>query len=96
MSFVKGKLANGEEWQPAFIQAIDKDDCIGCGRCLKICPRDVMEMIGLDEDGEEVDAFDEEAERKVMVLKDAGDCIGCQACAKGCPKNCQTHEPLAA
>jgi len=96
IDYVKGTLANGQTWQPEYIKAIDREECIGCGRCYKVCPRDVLEMIGIDEDGDEVDAFDDEAERKVMVISNADDCIGCQACAQGCPKNCQTHEPMAA
>ncbi|WP_226983181.1 ferredoxin III, nif-specific [Vibrio navarrensis] len=80
----------GEPWAPQFIEAIDEQKCIGCGRCFKVCSRDVFDLIekeGIDEDD---DYFDEDEIMMVMTLKNAEDCIGCEACSKVCPKNCQT------
>ena len=89
---------DGRGWQPDYLIAIDDKTCIGCGRCFKVCGKDVMALRGLTEDGEFVDLDpdmdeddDEEFERKVMVLTDAGNCIVCGACARVCPKKCQTH-----
>jgi Nif-specific ferredoxin III len=83
---------DGRSWQPAFLQAIDPKKCIGCGRCYKVCGREVMTLKGLNEDGELVDLDeDDEVEKKVMVMNDEGACIGCGACARVCPTNCQTH-----
>ena len=85
---------NGTPWEPAYLIAIDGERCIGCGRCYKVCAREVMHLMGVNEDDELIacdDDDDEEFERKVMVLDRAGDCIGCGACARVCPKNCQTH-----
>jgi Nif-specific ferredoxin III len=31
---------------------IDPEKCIGCGRCYKVCGREVMTLKGLNEDGE--------------------------------------------
>ena len=31
----------GTPWTPQFVEAIDSKVCIGCGRCFKVCPRDV-------------------------------------------------------
>jgi Nif-specific ferredoxin III len=94
---------DGRAWQPEFLVAINKDVCIGCGRCFKVCGRHVMTLKGVTEDGVMVDLDedeDEELEKKVMWLADAGACIGCGACARVCPTNCQTHgatpPPLAA
>ena len=90
---------DGRDWQPDFLQAIDGDTCIGCGRCYKVCGREVMILKGLTEDGELValdDDEDEEVEKKIMVMNDVGACIGCGACARVCPTNCQTHSPEAA
>lgn len=85
----------GKNWTPRFIESIKQEECIGCGRCFKACGRDVLFMIGMDEDGEIVDAFDDEAERKIMSIKDAENCIGCEACLRACGKNCFSHSPLA-
>jgi Nif-specific ferredoxin III len=94
--FVTGKTRGGAAWTPEFIEKIDQKQCIGCGRCYKVCGRDVLTMIGITEDGDIVDAFDDEAEKKVMSIGNAGNCIGCKSCAKVCSKSCITHAPLAA
>ncbi|MBL1176261.1 ferredoxin III, nif-specific [Pantanalinema sp. GBBB05] len=87
-----GKL----EWIPQFVANIDLTKCIGCGRCFKVCGRDVLHLRALNEEGEFVeDEDDEEIERKVMTIVDQAKCIGCQACSRVCPKNCYTHVALA-
>lgn len=88
---------DGRGWRPDYLVAIDGGKCIGCGRCYKVCGRDVMTLKGLNEDGEYVDLDDDddEIEKKVMVMSDDGACIGCGACARVCPTNCQTHMPAA-
>lgn len=101
MSVITGITRGGVQWTPAFIESINQNNCIGCGRCYKVCPRDVFELVDredldlevLDDEGD--DDFDE-APGMVMNLKDALDCIGCQACSRVCPKKCLSHEPLAA
>ena len=87
----------GQKWTPDYLVAIDPSVCIGCGRCYKVCGREVMTLKGLNEDGEmiDLDDDDDEVEKKVMVMNDDGACIGCGACARVCPTNCQTHEKAA-
>lgn len=84
---------DGRAWTPQYLLRIDGATCIGCGRCFKVCGRDVMTLKGVDEDGElvDLDDDDDEIERKVMAMADSGACIGCGACARVCPTNCQTH-----
>jgi Nif-specific ferredoxin III len=92
-------LPSGVEWTPKFVQSLDEAKCIGCGRCFKVCSRGVMELRGVNEDGEYVaiavgdddDDEDEEYEKKVMTLVNKDACIGCQACSMVCPKKCYTH-----
>lgn len=83
---------DGRPWTPDYLLAIDAEVCIGCGRCFKVCGRNVMTLKGVDEDGAIVPLNDDDdVERKVMAMEDIGACIGCGACARVCPTNCQTH-----
>jgi Nif-specific ferredoxin III len=82
---------DGREWTPSYLDSIDYDACIGCGRCFKVCGRSVMAPIERplndDDDGDDED----ECITTVMSVADAGNCIGCQACAKVCAKKAHTH-----
>jgi Nif-specific ferredoxin III len=83
---------DGRQWIPEYLLSIDAKVCIGCGRCFKVCGRNVMTLKGVGDEGELVSLDDDDdIERKVMALNDAGACIGCGACARVCPTNCQTH-----
>lgn len=96
MSTLTGLTLGGKNWIPQFVQKIAQDRCIGCGRCFKVCGRNVLNLRALNEDGEFVDnEDDDEIERKVMTIANADNCIGCQACSRVCPKNCYTHAELA-
>ncbi len=94
----KKNARDGRLWMPEFLTAIDPETCIGCGRCYKVCGRDVMTLKGLNDEGEIVPLDDEDAddfEKKVMAMNDIGACIGCGACARVCPTSCQTHTPAS-
>lgn len=92
MSEITGLTRGGSEWTPTFIVALNDQTCIGCGRCFKVCPRNVFDL----EEREPDDDDDDDNVMSVMVIADANDCIGCTSCTRVCPKNCFTHEPLAA
>ncbi len=93
---ITGRTRGCSEWVPQFVTAVDAQKCIGCGRCYKVCPRDVFELVErsgmVDEDD---DLYDEDDEMMVMAIADGLDCIGCKACAAVCPKQCHTHQALA-
>ncbi|MGE4405099.1 ferredoxin III, nif-specific [Pseudomonas sp.] len=93
---ITGRTRGGAEWVPQFVTAVDAQKCIGCGRCYKVCPRDVFALVErsgmVDADD---DLYDEDDEMMVMAIADGLDCIGCKACAAVCPKQCHTHQALA-
>ncbi|MBB6308101.1 ferredoxin III, nif-specific [Xanthobacter tagetidis] len=93
---MSNETRDGRAWQPDYLLDIDRNKCIGCGRCYKVCGRDVMILKGINEEGDLVmldDDEDDEIEKKVMAMNDSGACIGCGACARVCPASCQTHGP---
>jgi Nif-specific ferredoxin III len=96
MATLTGLTQGGIAWIPKFVQDIDQHRCIGCGRCFKVCGRNVLQLKAMNEDGEFVEDEDEdEIEKKVMTVANAALCIGCEACSRICPKNCYTHAELA-
>ena len=101
MSTVTITLPDGRTWTPKFVQSIDQEKCIGCGRCFRVCGREVLQLVGIDDEGEIIplelgEDDDEEYEKKVMTVANQLNCVGCEACAKICPKKCYTHEAMAA
>ncbi len=61
----------------------------------------MLELVGLNEDGDHValageDDEDDEYEKKVMTIAHQEMCIGCTACSRICPKKCYTHAPASA
>jgi Nif-specific ferredoxin III len=93
---ITGRTRGGAEWVPEFVTALDAQKCIGCGRCYKVCPRDVFTLVERSEMVEDADDFDDDDEMMVMTVQNGLDCIGCKACAAVCPKQCHTHEAAAA
>ncbi|NVJ92832.1 MAG: ferredoxin III, nif-specific [Methylocystaceae bacterium] len=101
MSQITGVTLGGVEWTPEFIMELDQANCIGCGRCFKVCPRDVFDLVEReasddddDYDDDDDDGFSDDTSM-VMSLKNKLDCIGCKACSKVCPKTCMSHAPSA-
>jgi Nif-specific ferredoxin III len=96
--FVTGVTFGGAAWTPSFVTDLNQRNCIGCGRCFKVCPRDVFDLVERDEVlsaedfGDDYGDFEDDDNTMVMSLKNAADCIGCEACSKVCPKNCFTHQ----
>ena len=92
-------LPDGRSWIPKFVKKINQTKCIGCGRCYRVCGRDVLQLTAIDDDGAVIaldSEDDDEYDKKAMSIANEYNCIGCEACAKICPKKCYTHAPMAA
>ena len=50
MAYITGMRRDKSEIHPQFIVAIDKETCIGCGRCYKVCVHDVLAFEEVDEE----------------------------------------------
>ena len=87
---ITGLTRGGAEWTPNFVTALDQKKCIGCGRCYKVCPRNVLDLVERELDDEDDDDDDN---MMVMSLKDSNDCIGCGSCGRVCPKSCYSYAP---
>jgi Nif-specific ferredoxin III len=102
MDVVTIRMPDGRTWTPKFVKTIDQGKCIGCGRCFKVCGRDVLQLAGVSEEGElipiaaDADEDDDSYEKKVMTIANQLNCVGCEACMKICPKKCYTHEAMVA
>ena len=63
---------DGAPWTPMYVQRVDPDRCIGCGKCLQVCMGSCYEMVEID------------GEKKARVVN-AGNCMGDCHCHKVCP-----------
>lgn len=54
---------------PLLVHSINRDLCVGCGKCVARCPADVLDL---------------DAQQKSFVAR-VGDCIQCQQCMVVCP-----------
>jgi Nif-specific ferredoxin III len=86
---ITGRTKGGTEWTPEFVTDLDQAKCIGCGRCYKVCPRNVLDLVERELDADDDDNDDDNM--MVMSLANPSDCIGCGACGRVCPKNCYTY-----
>lgn len=97
MSSITGRTRGGAEWVPQFAVELDFKKCIGCGRCYKVCPRTVLDLVERSEEMmADMDEDYDDDEMMVMTIAHPEDCIGCGSCGRVCPKGCYTYAPAEA
>ncbi len=87
MAYITGLTKDKQVWTPEFVINIDKETCIGCGRCFKACAKGVLSF-------EEEELHD--STKAYMKVLNHGKCIGCGACGRTCPKGCFSFEAIEA
>lgn len=81
---LKYKTFGSLSWTPLYVEAIDTDKCLGCGRCVKLC---VQHCLGLESFED-----DEGTERHVAKIANKDQCIGCQSCGSICVRRAYTFK----
>jgi Nif-specific ferredoxin III len=71
------------------VDTIDAEECIGCGRCYKVCGQGVFNLVERSEVDLDDDEYADEGAMVMIVENDAG-CIGCAACSRVCPRGCHS------
>ncbi len=65
------------------VAVINPDKCVACGKCVKTCPRHIIELVP-ETAGSVVNCVSKDAGRFMKDTCKAG-CIGCGICQKNCP-----------
>ena len=66
-----------------FLPTVREPDCIGCGKCARVCPVEALRMTPVRQG---------ERERSVARVDEAV-CLGCAVCVRNCPKKCIGLKP---
>ena len=64
---------------------VESDLCIACGKCVKACPQDLIEIVPY-EAKYRVQCHNQQKGKAVKVCCEAG-CIGCGLCERNCPND---------
>lgn len=90
-----GYRKNGTQYVPEYIESLNPENCLGCGRCYKVCGENLFELVQRANLEIEDDDYEDEG-AMVMAIKDDGNCIGCKACSRVCPRGCHMFTAVTA
>jgi len=77
------------------LAVVDYDKCVGCGACVKACPRQLIELLPMVEESMLVIACaSRDSAKEVRSYCQVG-CVGCGLCAKLAPNMFQIQQNLA-
>ena len=66
------------------IAVVDKEKCVSCGKCVKACPKNLIELVPYDADCK-VRCASKDKGKDVRAVCTAG-CIACGMCERNCPQ----------
>lgn len=72
------------------IAVVDKEKCVSCGKCVTICPSNIIEMVPYKAEYK-VQCLSNDKGKDVKAVCQAG-CIGCKLCTKVCESDAITVE----
>lgn len=78
MAYLTNQRRDGSTWIPQFIASLEKETCIGCGRCYKACTQKVFNL--------QEDEDDDGNTTSYMIVEKSEMCIGCMSCKNVCSK----------
>lgn len=67
------------------IAEIDPEKCTACGKCIEVCPKNVIDWVPYDQSV--VITCNNKEVGKVVRKKCSVGCIACRICVKNCPSN---------
>jgi len=65
------------------VAVVYKDNCVACGACIEICPKDLIEFVPADQ--EVLVECNSKSKGKAVKDNCSVGCIACQMCVKVCP-----------
>ena len=77
------------------LAVVDYNKCVGCGACVKACPRQLIELLPMQEDPLLVIACASLDKAKEVRSYCKVGCIGCSLCVKQAPNMFQMQQNLA-
>lgn len=62
-----------------FLPEIDTEQCVGCGKCVEICPVEAVSLVSTN---------DSQHKKQKKAKLDERICLGCGVCVRNCPQDC--------
>ena len=72
------------------VAVVDKEQCKACGKCIKACPKNLIELVPYDAK-HAVQCSSQDKGKQVMTACKVG-CIGCKMCERVCESGAVTVE----